>query len=248
MDIYEYRRGRLLSLINERYDGIRKNFCDATLWSEARVSQLLSTTYREGRAFSEKTARRLETDANLPPMYFDQGAAPALVANEEPDDEQVLDALDGAQPVTVGAPSTDVIPVKLVNLRVQAGFPRFDADEVYDDAETIDLPRQWVEENELVPNCLLAIRVKGDSMEPVMSDGEKIIVNIADTKLVSNQLYVVNYDGAAVVKQMVYRNREWWLHSFNSADEFRPLMARSGNAQVIGKVIATPFRSLIGKF
>lgn len=156
-------------------------------------------------------------------------------------------AFGGARPVTVGMPSNDVIPVRIVSLRLQAGFPRFEADQMFDDEATLDLPRQWVEQNQLVPNCLLAIKVRGPSMEPMIFEDETIVINIADTKPVSGHVYALNYDGKAVVKQMVFKNREWWLYSFNQDDEFRPVMARSGDAQVIGKMVYQPGRSLIGK-
>lgn len=151
------------------------------------------------------------------------------------------------QRVTTGNPSTDVIPVRVVGLRVQAGYPRFEADPTYDDGDTIDLPRHWVEKHQLIPNCLLAIKVRGDSMEPMIYEGEKIIINIADTKLVSGQVYAINYDGMAIVKQMVYRDREWWMHSFNPGDEYRPVMCKNGDCIIIGRLVYQPGRSLIGK-
>ncbi len=162
-------------------------------------------------------------------------------------DSKTIKSLGQVRRVSVGNPSTDVIPVKLVNLHVQAGYPHFEADPIYDDHTTLDLPRQWVEENQLIPNCLLAIKVRGASMEPMLYEDETIVINIADTKLITNQIYAVNYNGVAVVKQMVYKNREWWLYSFNQDDEFRPVMARSGDCQVIGKMVYQPGRSLIGK-
>lgn len=78
MDIYQYRRNRLLDLIDKNHAGVRVSFCNLTGMSEARLAQLLSPTYRKGMAFSEKTARKLEVDAGLPKMYFDQGAADVI--------------------------------------------------------------------------------------------------------------------------------------------------------------------------
>lgn len=82
MDMYKHRRQRLLDLINARFDGERVRFCDSITMSESRLAQLLSSTYREGTAFTEKTARKLERLAGLPAMYFDQGAP--LVVTEAP--------------------------------------------------------------------------------------------------------------------------------------------------------------------
>lgn len=76
MDIYQHRRSRLLTLIDHKYGGERVRFCDRTEISESRLAQLLSTTYRNGEAFTEKTARKVEKAAGLPMMFFDEGAAP----------------------------------------------------------------------------------------------------------------------------------------------------------------------------
>lgn len=196
-------------------------------------------------------AARIEKAFELPEGALDAAAAPLLtvVKNDPPVPSLApdLSIFGDVERVSVGNPNQNVIPVRLVNLRVQAGYPMFEADPVYDEESTIDLPRQWVEENHLIPNCLLAIKVKGPSMEPMIYEGEKIIINIADQKLVSGQVYAVNFQGSALVKQMVYKNKEWWLYSFNHDDEFRPVMARGGEFNVVGKLVAQPFRSLIGK-
>jgi len=76
--MYKYRRDRLLDLIEREYGGERVRFCDSIDMSESRLAQILSTTYRDGTAFTEKTARKLERAAKLPPLYFDQGAVPGV--------------------------------------------------------------------------------------------------------------------------------------------------------------------------
>ena len=86
MDIYQHRRARLSALIDDQFDGRRVDFCDASGWSESRISQLLSPTYRNGQAFTEKTARKLEGDLKIAPMYFDQGAIPRAVNSQSDDD------------------------------------------------------------------------------------------------------------------------------------------------------------------
>lgn len=224
--------------------GGKSDFARILDMEPSQVSQLIGP--KPTKNIGNNIAKRIEIAFGQPPGSLDLLSVGEDVA--EYDVGGLPRALDlGATPTTVGIPNTEVIPVRLVNLRLQAGFPRFEADEVFDDGSTIDLPRQWVEENQLVPNCLLAIKVRGPSMEPMIFEDETIVINIADTKPVSGQVFALNYDGKAVVKQMVFKNREWWLHSFNPDDEFRPVMARSGEAQVIGKMVYQPGRSLIGK-
>lgn len=223
--------------------GGKSDFAKILEMEPSQVSQLIGP--KPSKNIGNSIAKRIEQAFNLGPGRLDvleidhsadqsAGSQPPVFTGE-------------TVPISIGMPRPDAIPVRVVNLRLQAGFPRFEADEVFDDVSTIDLPRQWVEENELVPNCLLAIKVRGPSMEPMIFEDEIVVINIADTKPVSGKVYALNYDGKPIVKQMVYKNREWWLYSFNPDDEFHPVMARNGECIVIGAMVYQPGRSLIGK-
>ena len=158
MNMYQYRRDRLLALIREHYDNTRKKISDVSGWSEARISQILSPTYREGRAFSEKIARKLEADLQLDSMYFDQGAAPDQTA-------MAARALAGAQPVVVEDGEDErFYPIRKVKLRLSAGITGFAIEPETHDGSTISVPRSWVERNGYHPEKLVAIKVKDESM------------------------------------------------------------------------------------
>lgn len=164
----------------------------------------------------------------------------------------VVDAVDSSQMtrrasvVSTEEPDPDeLIAVKMVNIRVQAGFPGFEADEEFEDGGVIHIPRTAIETQQWVPQCLLGIKVRGDSMRPVFSDGDSLVINVADRKLVSGEVYAVNCEGKPVVKQMVFEGHQWYMRSFNP--KFDPVPYRTPDSDVIGKVVYQPGRIVSGR-
>jgi hypothetical protein len=231
MNMYQHRRERLLSLIDAEYGGERVRFCDKTGLSESRLAQLLSTTYRDGTAFTEKTARKVEAAADLPMMYFDQGAVPL-------DPAEVLRAA-GAVPLRSVEPGdASVTQIAKVRLKVQAGITGFQVDPEHYDGETIGVRTSWVVKDGLHPASLFALVVKGESMEPSLHDGDTIVMNARDTNLVDGQVYVVNYEGEVVVKRLVRDAGQWWLASDNADQrKYHKKQCKSAECIILGKVV-----------
>lgn len=229
--MYQYRRDRLLALIGERYAHTRKKISDASGWSEARISQILSPTYREGRAFSEKIARKLEADLQLDSMYFDQGAAP--------DQSAAARSLGGVTPVVVGEDEDErFYTIRKVRLRLSAGITGFAADPETHDGGTISVQRGWVDRNGYHPDKLVAIKVKGESMEPALYEDDVVIINTADVRPVDGVVFAVNYEGEPVVKRLTRDIGEWWLSSDNPDQrKYHRKMCRGRECIIVGRVV-----------
>jgi hypothetical protein len=227
MDMYQYRRDRLLGLLRDKHGNTRKNVSDASGWSEARISQILSPSYRDGRAFSEKIARKLEADLGLEAMYFDQGAAPA----EAP--------LPGLRPVLVAeADDERFCAVRKVRLSLSAGITGFHVEPENHDGGVVSVPRAWVERNGFLPDLLVAIRVKGESMEPALFQDDVVIINTADTKPVDGVVFAVNYEGEPVVKRLARDVGQWWLTSDNPDQrKYHRKMCRGNDCLIVGRVV-----------
>jgi phage repressor protein C with HTH and peptisase S24 domain len=85
---------------------------------------------------------------------------------------------------------------------------------------------------------LLAIVVRGESMEPALFEGDVIVVNTADKTLVDGTVYAVNYEGEVVVKRMVRDAGMWWLTSDNSDQrKYHRKSCKGAECIVIGKVV-----------
>lgn len=176
--------------------------------------------------------------ANAAPRpVADGGPAPAPAREDHP-------FLVDARRVRVGD-EPDTVPVRRVTLRLRAGVTGFETEPDQEDGGVLHMPRAVVDAHELVPHQLLAIRVRGQSMEPMMFEDDVVVVNTADKTPVSREIYAVNFNGEALVKQLVRRNKEWFLHSVNP--DFGPINVRSGQCSIVGRVVYQPGRVLTGR-
>jgi phage repressor protein C with HTH and peptisase S24 domain len=231
MDMYQHRRERLVALIRDKFSGLRKSLADASGWSEARISQILSPTYRDGRAFSEKIARKLEEDLSLQRLYFDLGAVSASLPETPPASEYMR-----VQPINEDSPG--IVAIRKVTLRLSAGIMGFVADPDPDTAQSFNLDEDWITRNRYNADELLAIEVTGESMEPRLYRGDLVVVNTGDTRPVDGQVFAVNYEGEAVVKRLSRDMGKWWLTSDNPDQQRFPRKVCEGNnCLIIGKVV-----------
>jgi phage repressor protein C with HTH and peptisase S24 domain len=234
MNMYQHRRDRLLALIDAEYGGQRVRFCDRTDISESRLAQLLSATYRDGTAFTEKTARKLEEAAGLPPLYFDQGAVPAEVADP-------LAGLSPGRLMRVRVAEDDdpaLVQIPKVKLKLAAGVSGFGIEPEYYDGSTTTVPRGWLARKGLDKDKLIAFYVTGDSMETTFSDGDLVIVDTADTRPVSGDIYAINFEGEPVIKRLVKDFGRWWLVSDNADQrKYHKVSLQDDTSKIIGKVV-----------
>ncbi|WP_229418582.1 S24 family peptidase [Pseudoduganella flava] len=230
MNMYQHRRERLTSLIRDQYGGLRKALADASGWSEARISQILSSTYREGRAFSEKIARKLESDLSLPAMFFDHGAI--VEAAERAAAQEFL----RIRPINGDSPG--VVQIRRVKLRLSAGIVGFSVDPDDEVGQAFNLEEDWIARNRYNPDDLIAIEVTGESMEPRLYRGDLVVVNTADKTPADGQVFAVNYEGEAVIKRLTRDAGHWWLTSDNPDQRRFPRKLCDGaGCLIVGRVV-----------
>lgn len=131
------------------------------------------------------------------------------------------------------------VQIRKVELRLSAGITGFQTEPDRRDGGLWDLPRRWVEKNNLIPAQLLALDVKGESMEPSLYEGDVVVINTADTAPVNGLVYAFNYEGEAVIviKRLVREGGSWWLYSDNQSPRFPKRLCRGQECIVIGRVI-----------
>lgn len=182
------------------------------------------------------------TGAGLPPPI------PAYTAHAqagaEPNPTDVLALLPGAQTVHVGS-EVDSVPVRFVKLKLHAGVAGFETEPMLEEGGSISMPRAVIEKHNFSPAQLLAMRVSGASMEPMLFEDDVVIINTADRRPMSREVYAVNFDGEACVKQLINRGGQWYLHSLNP--DFAPINMRSGQCDIVGRVVYQPGRVVTGR-
>lgn len=235
MDIYQHRRQRLLELIDQEHRGERVKFCDRTGLSESRLAQLLSPTYREGRAFSEKTARKVEALAKLPAMYFDQGAAPS--EPDRPAERITTNLITATHPDD--ATPTDVILVPESRIEFSGGSGRVATYELIEDQEPATYRLSWFQKYGINPDKVRRFRVAGRSMEPMLYPRDTILVNTDETDIIDGKLYAIRYENELRVKYLFRRlGGTLILRSVNpdyKDEEVSPEMAQE-HISIIGRV------------
>lgn len=60
----------------------------------------------------------------------------------------------------------------------------------------------WLQKHRLRADKLKVFHVSGDSMEPVLFDGDSITVNTADTEILNGRVYAFTYAGEFRVKRL----------------------------------------------
>lgn len=167
--------------------------------------------------------------------------SPSLVDQAETFAEAIGAHLD--EPISLaGMPVTDDLDyalehaaIDLVEVHLQAGIDGFETVPLSEDGGKHYIPRHWMEKNGFTPSMLRATKCKGKSMEPMMYEGDIIVINVTDTTRKDGRVFAVNYNGQAVIKRLKYERREWYLTSENP--EFRPEPCRGADCKVIGRVV-----------
>lgn len=131
-----------------------------------------------------------------------------------------------------------ITQIMKVQLKVQAGINGFRAEPEHHDGATMSVPTDWIRRERFVVSDLVAIAVRGESMMPSLHDGDVIVVNTADKKLMDGVVYAINYEGEVVVKRLVRDAGMWWLASDNADQrKYHRKACKGGECIVIGKVV-----------
>lgn len=152
--------------------------------------------------------------------------------------------VDGAKPVRA-ADVPDIVQIPRVKLRLRAGVATFDTEPDMNGDGHEDIPRHILTALQLNPANLLAMRVRGTSMEPMMFEDDVVIIDKSDTKPISRELYAVNFEGNACIKQLLFRGGQWYLYSINP--DHGPVNVKSGRCSIVGRVVIQPTRVLTGR-
>lgn len=150
-----------------------------------------------------------------------------------------LHGVRNAVPVHAAAnDDTDFIQIQMVKLRLSAGITGFQTEPEGREGGTLGLRRSWIERHQLRPEHLIAILVKGESMEPSLYEDDIVIVNTLDTKPVDGSVYAFNYEGEAVVKRLTRDAGLWWLSSDNPDQRrYHRKLCKGAECLLIGRVV-----------
>ncbi len=132
----------------------------------------------------------------------------------------------------------DLVPIRRVNLKLHAGMVGFAVDSEEGDSDPIFFRSKWLAARGYKPHDLIALSVRGSSMEPTLYEGDLVVVNTADRDPKDGGVSAINYEGESVIKRLQREGGSWYLASDNPDQRRFPRKEWiDGEAIIIGAVI-----------
>jgi phage repressor protein C with HTH and peptisase S24 domain len=153
------------------------------------------------------------------------------------------DALEGLKPgsfgriAEAGQGDERFTLIPKVRLRLTAGISGYEVEPEPFDGTTAAVPTGWIERNGYDRSKLISIVVRGESMETTLYEGDLVVVNTADQKLVDGAVYAINYEGDPVVKRLTRDAGQWWLTSDNPDQRRYYRRTCDESTKIIGRVV-----------
>lgn len=142
------------------------------------------------------------------------------------------------KPVVHPEETDEFIAIRKVAFRISAGIAGFAVDYLDEaDGGPLFFQRGWYEARGFDPDKLYAIKVRGASMEPTLSDGDVVVINTADADPTDGDAFAANYEGELVIKRMIRDSGEWWLSSDNQDGRRFPRKRCDENTFIIGRIV-----------
>jgi phage repressor protein C with HTH and peptisase S24 domain len=198
--------------------------------------QKLSDLARERATSLAKLSRMLGRNASYLQQYISKGSPRKL----EEIDRRRLAQFFGVAEAELGQPEEisvtsygDWVEVPRLPLEASAGPGAVSAAEIPFDA--FRFSRRWLREQGLEPALLSSIRVMGDSMDPLLRDGDEILVDRTPRPF-REGVHVVRLGEALHVKllQAVPPDR---LRLISKNEAYEPVDVAMADVDVVGRVV-----------
>lgn len=232
---------------------IMKNLAERLTWARlqakltqqelARGAGIAQSTIASWESGARETGRKINQVANylcVNPLWLADGVGDPFKGSEDIDATSLgrMALPDCLDVVLADDSSKNYYQIPMVKLRLQAGMTGVQTEPEMLDGCTVSIRRTWADQEGFKPSNLVALRVRGESMEPSLHEDDIIIINLADTKLSDGSVYAINYEGEAIVKRLSRDAGEWWLMSDNPDQrKYHRKLCRGGECIVVGKVV-----------
>ncbi|MEN7537024.1 LexA family transcriptional regulator [Aurantiacibacter flavus] len=174
------------------------------------------------------------------PTYLQQYITKGSPRKLEEEDRRKLAQFLGLDESELGGPSevvpatgSDWVEVSRLNIDASAGpGAMHHVEEAFD---SFRFSRRWLAEQGLEGAKLSAIRVVGDSMEPLLREGDEVLVDLREQPF-RDGVYVVRLDDTLLVKRLASQGGgRFSLLSQNLA--YPPISANAEDFAIIGRVV-----------
>lgn len=199
-----------------------------------------------GKSQGTTAVASLAAALGVSPLWLEAGKGPMAPEQGAAHADKNLDTPFLKSPATIRiGDEPQTVPIRKVKLKLRAGVVGFETEPVLEDGGVLHMPLSLIEQNQLTPHMLLAFAVKGCSMEPMLFEDDLVVINTADREPRSRELYAVNFNGEACVKQLLLVGDQWYLNSLNP--DVGRVNVRSGQCDIVGRVVYQPGRMVTGR-
>ncbi|MEE4199261.1 LexA family transcriptional regulator [Erythrobacter sp.] len=129
--------------------------------------------------------------------------------------------------------NADFLAVPRLTIEASAGPGAFGAEEISYD--TFRFSRRWLKEQGLDGAQLSAIAVKGDSMEPLLADGDEILIDRTPRPF-RDGVHVVRFDDTLMVKRIA-RGAAGRFSLLSQNMAYPPIDVAADEIEIIGRVV-----------
>jgi len=123
--------------------------------------------------------------------------------------------------------------IPILDVKAGAGNPLYAEDYIYI--------------NDMVPSKhVSAIKVRGDSMEPVIKDGEYVVVDTASKDIINGKIYVISDKDGGLLIRRIYKLNNGFLKLLPENELYKSQTVKAEEIRIIGKAIkaVSPSRKL----
>jgi phage repressor protein C with HTH and peptisase S24 domain len=93
----------------------------------------------------------------------------------------------------------------------------------------------WLSNMGIKPDSCFIAKVEGSSMEPKLEEGESVLVDRAQTRVIDRKIYAVCYDGQIYCKRLFKAGNEIIMRSDNLA--YPEIRAQAEDVEIIGRIV-----------
>lgn len=137
--------------------------------------------------------------------------------------------------------SDDYIQIKEYEIKFSAGNGRTPVFDELTDSVVATFRREWFHRMGINPARAIRVKVHGNSMYPLLHDGDSVVVNLAETNIINDKVYALRYGDELRIKRL-YRKLDGSLilHSDNPdfipRDEEVPPSVVESSISIVGRV------------
>lgn len=199
----------------ERLGKAKPIISQADLAKALNISRAAITQQRKKDTIPKKWILSLSQTFNINPAWLEEGSLPVFLNQDNFNDTYRQ--------------------IPKVSARLSAGYGSFETEPEF--KELYSFRKEWLDKKGKA-NDMVLMDIVGNSMEPELKEGDTVLIDQSQKKVLAGAIYAVGLEDTVVVKRLEKRPNKLVLISENSN---YPMMVFEGeemnSVRIIGKVI-----------